>query len=219
MAKRGIPLDRKVPLVKPQTAASSRTVKSTRTKISTSLEHPDQNEVLKMVTKRELVNLVGNLEKLRRENDLLLQGQEAKFGVTVDNAEALKHELAKAKAINNGLLEEITLGKEKCEKLYEDFVLLQEKFEACERQLKKYRREKKSWDDTKDKLRIAEDRCRRLIIKNKDLKMLLLKHSIKPEPKCLDSSLKTDSQHILKKSKIIKKVQDTRKNTKTMRWI
>ena len=218
-SKRGVTIDRKVPLVKPQTAASTRTIMSSRTRFSKVSEQPNHTQVLKMVSRRELASLVSDLERLRRENELLLHRQETKFGVTVDIADALQHELAKTKSINNDLLDEIAIGKQKCDRLYEDFVQLQEKFEGCERKLKQYRREKKNWDDTKDKLRMAEDRCRRLLIKNKTLKYVLLKNGINPEAERKDAECKTQLKG-LQKYKVTEKVRNGRKaSPKTMKWI
>lgn len=219
-SKRGAPNDRKVVLNKPWTATSTKTVKSNKTRTTAVSEQPTQKQTLKLVTKRELVALVSDLEKLKRENDWLLQKQEAKFGVTVDNAGTLKQELAKAKAINSSLLEEIELGKAKCDRLYEDFVELQTKFETCEQKLKQYRRGKKQWDDTRERLRIADDRCRRLIITNKNLKSLLLKNHINPGTAWLDTGQKPVQNKLVKSPNFVRKLYDIRKKSpKTMKWI
>ena len=218
-SKRGAAIDRKVTFVKPQIAASVRTVLSSKTRFSKVPEQPSPTQVLKTVTRRELAGLISDLERLRRENDFLLHQQESKFGVTVDTADALKHELTRAKAINNDLLGDISAGKEKCDRVYVDFVELQEKFEGCERQLKQYRKEKKHWDNTFDKLRIAEDRCRRLVSKNKALKFVLLKNGIKPDAEKKNDELRSETK-VLKKYKVTGQVQDNKKAMqKTIRWI
>ena len=219
-SKPGVPNDRKVLLKKPSTAASAKTTRSSRTRLTATSETASQKENVRIVTKRELVTLVSELEKLKRENDSLLLKQEAKFGVTVDNAGSLKHELTKAKAINHSLLEEIKLGKEKCDRLHEDFLELQAKFESCERQLKQFRKEKKTWEDTKERLRIADDRCRRLVIRNKNMKTLLLKNRINPGTASIDEGKGTVKEKKLNISKHVRKVHDNRqKSSKTMQWI
>lgn len=218
-SRRGAAIDRKVTFVKPQTAASVRTVMSSKTRFAKVSEEPNQTQVLKTVTRRELAGLVSDLERLRRENEFLLHQQENKFGVTVDTADALKHELTKAKAMNNDLLSDISAGKEKCDRLYEDFLELQEKFYGCEKQLKKYRKDKKNWDETNDKLRIAEDRCRRLVSKNKALKFVLLKNGIKPDTDRKNAELRPETK-VLKKHKVTEHVnKNSNAVQKTIRWI
>ena len=218
-SRKGAAIDRKVPLVIPQTAASSRTVVSSRTRFSKVPEQPDQAQILKTVTRRELAGLVCDLERLRRENEFLLHQQETKFGVTVDTADALKRDLDKAKAINNDLLGDIAASKEKHDRLYEGLIELQEKFDACEMQLKKYRKEKKHWDNTNDRLRVVEDRCRRLVSKNKALKFALLKNGIKPDTDMKNATFESESK-VLKNHIVTSKVKSNEKAApKTIRWI
>ena len=221
-SKTGVPQDRKVLVNKPSTAVSRKLPRSSRTRLSTASEEPNQKENLQIVTKRELITLVAELENLKRENDFLIRQQEAKFGVTVDNAGHLKDELNKAKADNHSLLEEIQLGKHRCDRLHGDFIELQEKFESCERQLKQYRKQKKGWEDTKERLRVADDRCRRLLVKNKRLKTLLLKNNINPgiavtgEVKEIEKT-KTPSVSF---SNNVRKVHDIRQQKpKTIKWV
>lgn len=134
-----------------------------------------------------LEDLIYEMDAVKRENERLRRQQEDTYGISLDAVERMKKELEHAKTTRAFLLEDIDIRKSKSERMEADIFELNMKLESFSKKINDFSKMKHEWVDTSERLMRTEEKCDKLARANKNLRMLLIKHSIDPKAVDFDS--------------------------------
>ncbi|KAK3609642.1 hypothetical protein CHS0354_028846 [Potamilus streckersoni] len=156
--------------------------------VNTKMKVSEKIDIERQKYKGRIEELTQKLEEAIAEKERVQRQQADSIGVTFDTLSRMKVDLDHTKTTKNWLLEDIEYRKERCEKLETDTFELKMKIEALTKQNNQLKKEKKEWEDAKERTIKTEEKCKKLMDINKRLKILLIKNHIDYKPVTISRS-------------------------------